>query len=178
MHYFFTTKEQFAKEVGEGKFLEYAEVSLVGWCGGGSPRPASFHSCLRTGTAPVHERQANPTPLNGVPNMNHVQSQSPRCHTVSSSCPSPVTTQVHGNLYGTSFQAVTSVLESGRVCILDIDVQGARSVRKSGLKAIFVFIAPPSLEDLANRLAARGTETVEQITRRLNNAKQEIERYA
>lgn len=56
-------------------------------------------------------------------------------------------------------------------------MQGARSVRKSGVKAIFVFIAPPSLEDLANRLAGRGTETVEQITRRLNNAKAEIERY-
>lgn len=49
-------------------------------------------------------------------------------------------------------------------------------MRKSGLKGIFVFIAPPSLEDLANRLAGRGTETVEQITRRLHNAKQEIER--
>jgi guanylate kinase len=49
-------------------------------------------------------------------------------------------------------------------------------VRKSGLKGIFVFIAPPSLEDLANRLAGRGTENVEEITRRLNNAKTEIER--
>ncbi|PNW78908.1 hypothetical protein CHLRE_09g394102v5 [Chlamydomonas reinhardtii] len=107
VHYYYTTKEQFAKEIGEGKFLEYAEV--------------------------------------------------------------------HGNLYGTSVAAVRDVLESGRVCILDIDVQGARAMRKSGLKGIFVFIAPPSLEDLANRLAGRGTETVEQITRRLHNAKQEIE---
>ncbi len=49
-------------------------------------------------------------------------------------------------------------------------------MRKSGLKGIFVFIAPPSLEDLANRLAGRGTENVEEITRRLNNAKTEIER--
>lgn len=65
------------------------------------------------------------------------------------------TRQVHGNLYGTSVGAVRKVLESGRVCILDIDVQGARAVRKTPLKAIFVFVAPPSLEDLAKRLVGR-----------------------
>eukprot|EP00967_Tisochrysis_lutea_P020685 scaffold23488_cov21-Tisochrysis_lutea.AAC.1 len=65
-HYFFTTKEQFAKEIAEDKFIEYAEV--------------------------------------------------------------------HGNLYGTSVAAVRKVLESGRTCILDIDVQGARLVRKTPLK--------------------------------------------
>lgn len=70
------------------------------------------------------------------------------------------------------------VLEAGRVCILDIDVQGARSVRKTPLKAIFVFVAPPSLEDLAKRLVGRGTESVEQIKRRLGNAKDEINRHA
>lgn len=85
--------------------------------------------------------------------------------------------EVHGNLYGTSIAAVKRVLEGGRVCILDIDVQGARSVRKTPLKAIYVFVAPPSLEDLARRLIGRGTETQEQIHKRLNNAKAEINRY-
>lgn len=139
-------------------------------------QPAMFHSCL----APT---QPLPTTAKRYPTLmetilaialQHLPNARVRV-AILVSCSHP-TTQVHGNLYGTSFQSVTSVLETGRVCILDIDVQGARSVRKSGLQAIFVFIAPPSLEDLANRLAARGTETVEQITRRLNNAKQEIER--
>jgi guanylate kinase len=83
---------------------------------------------------------------------------------------------VHGNLYGTSIAAVRKVLESGKVCILDIDVQGARAVRKSPLRATFVFVAPPSLEDLAKRLVGRGTENVEQIKKRLSNAKDEINR--
>lgn len=85
--------------------------------------------------------------------------------------------EVHKNLYGTSVAAVRSVLESGRVCILDIDVQGARAIRKSPLRAIYVFIAPPSFEDLAARLAGRGTEDIQQITQRLNNAKIEISRW-
>lgn len=53
-------------------------------------------------------------------------------------------------------------------------MQGARQLRRSGLRAIFVFVAPPSLEDLARRLAGRGTETAEQIRIRMENAKAEI----
>lgn len=83
--------------------------------------------------------------------------------------------EVHKNLYGTSKMAVDRVLDSGKVCILDIDVQGARNLRKHpDLNAIYVFIAPPSLEDLARRLAGRGTETAEQMATRVNNAKGEI----
>ena len=85
---------------------------------------------------------------------------------------------MHQNLYGTSVQAVKNVLGSGRVCILDIDVQGARSVRKTGLKSIVVFVAPPSLEDLAKRLGHRATESVEQMQHRLETAKTEIKRWA
>lgn len=84
---------------------------------------------------------------------------------------------MHGQLYGTSFAAVKQVLDSGKVCILDIDVQGARQVRQSGQKAIYVFIAPPSLEELEIRLRRRGTESEEQVQRRLNQAKTEIRRY-
>ncbi|XVE75632.1 hypothetical protein DITRI_Ditri12bG0108900 [Diplodiscus trichospermus] len=82
---------------------------------------------------------------------------------------------VHGNLYGTSIEAVEQVADSGKMCILDIDVQGARSVRASSLDAIFIFICPPSMRELEVRLRARGTETEEQILKRLRNAEAEIE---
>ncbi|CAL0310063.1 unnamed protein product [Lupinus luteus] len=82
---------------------------------------------------------------------------------------------VHGNLYGTSVEAVEVVADAGKRCILDIDVQGARSVRASSLEAIFVFICPPSMEDLEKRLRGRGTETEEQVLKRLRNAEAEIE---
>nr|GEX82359.1 guanylate kinase 2-like [Tanacetum cinerariifolium] len=82
---------------------------------------------------------------------------------------------VHGNLYGTSIEAVEVVTDAGKRCILDIDVQGARSVRASSLEAIFIFICPPSFEELEKRLRARGTETEEQVQKRLRNAKAELE---
>lgn len=83
---------------------------------------------------------------------------------------------VHGNLYGTSVDAVEVVADSGKRCILDIDVQGAKSVRASPLEAIFIFITPPSYEKLEQRLRARGTETEEQIQKRLRNAREELEK--
>ncbi|KAL0346250.1 UNVERIFIED_CONTAM: Guanylate kinase [Sesamum radiatum] len=82
---------------------------------------------------------------------------------------------VHGNLYGTSVEAVEVVTDRGKRCILDIDVQGARSVRASSLEAVFIFICPPSFEELEKRLRSRGTETEEQIQKRLRNAKAELE---
>ncbi|XP_022966359.1 guanylate kinase 2-like [Cucurbita maxima] len=81
---------------------------------------------------------------------------------------------VHGNLYGTSVEAVEVVADAGKRCILDIDVQGARSMKASSLDAIFIFICPPSMAELEKRLHARGTETEEQILKRLQNAKAEI----
>ncbi|XP_065044475.1 guanylate kinase 1-like isoform X2 [Musa acuminata AAA Group] len=82
---------------------------------------------------------------------------------------------VHGNLYGTSIEAVEAVTDSGKRCILDIDVQGARSVRASSLDAIFIFICPPSFEELEERLRARATETEEQVQKRLRNARAELD---
>jgi len=107
VHYHFTTKEEIDKAIGEGKFVEHANV--------------------------------------------------------------------HGNQYGTSKAAVEKVLETGRICILDIDVQGAEQVKKSSLKSLFVFIAPPSFEELEKRLRGRGTESEESIRKRLHNAKGELE---
>jgi len=89
---------------------------------------------------------------------------------------------VHGNLYGTSFDAVRAVQSAGKVCVLDIDVQGVVSVkaaasegRLEGLDPLYVFVAPPSLEALEARLRGRKTETEEQLQRRLGNAAREVE---
>jgi guanylate kinase len=84
--------------------------------------------------------------------------------------------KVHGNLYGTSFAAVMSVASEDKICILDIDTQGVQSVKaapKSSMPGTphFVFVAPPSLEALEQRLRGRGTESAEKMTLRLANAK-------
>lgn len=84
------------------------------------------------------------------------------------------TANVHGNMYGTSIAAVEAVADAGKRCILDIDVQGAKSVRGSTLDALFIFICPPSFEDLEKRLRGRGTEKEDQIQKRLRNAKEEL----
>lgn len=82
---------------------------------------------------------------------------------------------VHGNYYGTSVQAVESVKSQGKICILDIDVQGVRNVKKSSLNPRYILIAPPSMEILETRLRARGTEKEEDIVKRLSNAAGELE---
>ena len=82
---------------------------------------------------------------------------------------------VHGNYYGTSVAAVESVQKQGKICILDIDVQGVRNVKTSTLDAIYIFIAPPSMEELEKRLRGRGTETEEAVVKRLNNATEEVD---
>lgn len=81
--------------------------------------------------------------------------------------------EVHGNLYGTSRQAVEEVLATGKDVVLDIDIQGADQVRKNG-NPITVFISPPTPEELERRLRERGTETPEDIDFRLANAESEM----
>jgi len=87
---------------------------------------------------------------------------------------------VHGNFYGTSYRAVGDVMAAGKVCILDIDVQGCRSVKAAAAGGAlatlprFLFIAPPTMEDLEVRLTGRGTETKEKIALRLGAAKEEV----
>ena len=83
--------------------------------------------------------------------------------------------EVHANLYGTSSHAVKELTEQGKDVILDIDVQGARQVMdKVREKVFFVFIAPPSLQELEKRLANRGTESESVISTRLKNAHDEM----
>lgn len=74
-----------------------------------------------------------------------------------------------------SVAAVESVQNSGKICILDIDVQGVQNVKKSTLDPIYIFIAPPSAQALEERLRGRGTESEEDIQKRLANAAREIE---
>ena len=80
-----------------------------------------------------------------------------------------------GNMYGTSKKAVETVLSSGRICALDIDIQGVRNLKKTDLNPIYCFIKPPSLEILEKRLRDRGTETEESLNKRLETAKHELD---
>ena len=85
-----------------------------------------------------------------------------------------------GNYYGTPKEPVTDALQKGIDVILEIEVQGALKVKEKMNEAVLLFIVPPSLKELEARLRGRGTETEEQITSRLNRAKEEfslIEKY-
>jgi len=84
---------------------------------------------------------------------------------------------VHGNLYGTSHLEIERELKEGHDIILEIDVQGAASVRRLAPEAISVFILPPSLEVLRARLLRRGSEHPEELALRLRNARSEVEHY-
>lgn len=82
---------------------------------------------------------------------------------------------VHGtHRYGTLKAPVLKALASGRNALLEIDLQGARQVRKALPEARFVFLAPPSWEELRRRLVGRGTESAAQRERRLETAKAEM----
>lgn len=82
--------------------------------------------------------------------------------------------EVHGNYYGTSLERLSSTLSEGHDVILDIDVQGARQIRGSGLNACYVFIMPPSMEELASRLKGRSSDSADVVRRRLEKAVEEI----
>ena len=82
---------------------------------------------------------------------------------------------VHGKFYGTSFKSVEDVANAGKVCILDIDIQGAQSVKESSLEPHYIFIEPPSMEVLEKRLRGRGTESEEQVAMRLKQANAEMD---
>lgn len=82
---------------------------------------------------------------------------------------------VHGSArYGTPRRPVEEAVAAGHTVILEIDLQGARQVRRSWPDAYFVFLAPPSRDELVRRLQGRGTETAEQQQRRLRTAQEEM----
>lgn len=83
--------------------------------------------------------------------------------------------QYVGNYYGTPRDYVEETLESGKDVFLEIEVQGALQVKKNFPAGVFIFLFPPSLEELKNRIVSRGTETEELVKNRLLAAKEEIE---
>jgi guanylate kinase len=88
--------------------------------------------------------------------------------------------EVHGNLYGTPRIPMERALAAGKVFLLEIDVQGGAQLKALGLPGLYVFIAPPDLASLRQRLESRGTDTPEVIERRMAKAAEEMrarERY-
>ena len=79
-----------------------------------------------------------------------------------------------GNSYGTPRQPVLDTLAAGRPALLEIELQGARQVKQRMPEAHLVFLAPPSFDELARRLAGRGTEDPERVRRRLDAARIEM----
>lgn len=81
---------------------------------------------------------------------------------------------VHSNYYGTLKRNVEKDLEKGHDVILEIDIQGALKIKELAPDAIFIFIMPPSMRELRDRLVKRGTESIEKIVERFKNAYKEI----
>jgi guanylate kinase len=82
--------------------------------------------------------------------------------------------RVHGNCYGTALATLQEAREKGLDLLLDIDCQGASQLKQSCPEGAFIFILPPSFEELERRLRGRNTDTPEVIARRLANARREI----
>jgi len=85
--------------------------------------------------------------------------------------------EVHGQFYGTPAKFVDEHVRAGRVVLLDVDVQGGASVRRLRPGAVFVFVYPPSIAALRERLVGRNTDTPEVVERRLANAPGELAQY-
>lgn len=80
-----------------------------------------------------------------------------------------------GNLYGTSKEAVRAVQAMNRICVLDVDLQGVRNIKKTDLDPIYISVQPPSLDVLEQRLRLRNTETEDSLAKRLAAARADME---
>lgn len=85
------------------------------------------------------------------------------------------TAEFSGNYYGTSIAAVQSVAAVGRRCILDIEAQGVRQIKQTDLNPVYLFISPPTMKILRDRLRGRGTDNDDAIQKRLATALREID---
>ncbi len=83
--------------------------------------------------------------------------------------------EVYTNLYGTPKDTVLEKLNKGENILLEIDIQGALQVKKRYPEGVFIFILPPSMKELKNRIIGRGSETPESLERRFSSAYEEIE---
>jgi guanylate kinase len=84
--------------------------------------------------------------------------------------------EVYGNLYGTPREPVAQAVARGQTVVMDIDLQGARQVHEKMPEARFVMILPPDEQELRRRLRGRGTESPQQLARRIGQAQEEIRR--
>lgn len=84
---------------------------------------------------------------------------------------------VHGNSYGTSKKEIDRIQSKGRIPVFDVDVQGAFNLKKTLANAVYVFIVPPSIAVLKERLLGRQTESADQIATRLSNVAGELSYY-
>ncbi|WP_026893917.1 guanylate kinase [Clostridiisalibacter paucivorans] len=82
--------------------------------------------------------------------------------------------KVYGNYYGTPKKYVLEKLQSGKDVLLEIDIQGALAIKNLYPDGVFIFILPPSMEELRNRITNRGTETQESLVERISSAYDEL----
>jgi guanylate kinase len=82
--------------------------------------------------------------------------------------------QFGGNFYGTSKKAVQDICNSGKICVLDVELQGVRNFKDSNFDAKYIFVRPPSMQVLESRLRQRGTETEDSIQKRLKHAEEDL----
>ena len=82
--------------------------------------------------------------------------------------------QIYDNFYGTPKAAIIECLEKGQDVILEIEMQGARQIKEVYPEGVFIFVLPPSLEELKSRIVGRGTETQEELEKRFSCAFEEI----
>lgn len=84
--------------------------------------------------------------------------------------------EVYDDLKGTPRKPVEEAVASDRDVLLEVDIQGAQSIKRAMPEAVLIFIEPPSLEDLALRLRGRGTETAQSMSKRIRSAYEEVRR--
>eukprot|EP01016_Furgasonia_blochmanni_P051097 TRINITY_DN7994_c0_g2_i1.p2 TRINITY_DN7994_c0_g2~~TRINITY_DN7994_c0_g2_i1.p2 ORF type:complete len:295 (-),score=85.99 TRINITY_DN7994_c0_g2_i1:290-1174(-) len=82
--------------------------------------------------------------------------------------------EVHGNFYGTHKGILNKIMNKGKVCILEIDVVGAEKVNKSGIECNYLWLDPPSIDEIRKRIIGRGSETPETLEKRLKTAEREL----
>ena len=85
--------------------------------------------------------------------------------------------EVHGQYYGTSLTSSEDPLKKGHNNIIELDVQGVKSLRKMEYPGVYIIILPPSIKELERRLRKRGTETEEGIKKRIQNGRTEVKSY-
>ncbi|KAI8898141.1 P-loop containing nucleoside triphosphate hydrolase protein [Globomyces pollinis-pini] len=85
------------------------------------------------------------------------------------------TAEFSGNLYGTSYDAIKKIEDGKKICVLDLEVKGVQAIKRSNIQAKFVFIQPPDLTVLEERLRLRKTETEDSLAKRLASAKESFD---